>query len=211
MRMRDEEYDSDQIPAYGAPEQPAVAARMTPHLRMTWVGAALAALSVLAAVAALVTFPRFTTASASGLGWAVLLLVCCVLMLAICGVQLAAWRQAMAWWRGRRDVGPAKLAPVSWWLHVSSYLVAVVALWAAMAGSAAAGWAATAADLLGAALVLVLGAQILGGVQYVRASGPPGPVPVHMRRLLARERARQAAAAAIVQRDSPDEVRPPRP
>jgi hypothetical protein len=30
-----------------------------------------------------------------------------------------------------------------------------------------------------------------------------------MRRLLARERARQAAAAAIVERDSPDEVRHP--
>jgi hypothetical protein len=210
MRMRDEEYQADQIAAYGAREQPAVAARMTSHLRLTWVGAGLAALSVVAAVAALVTFPRFTTASASGLGWGVLLLVCCVLMLAICGVQLAAWRQAMAWWRGQRDVGPARLATLSWWLHVISYVVAVVALWAAMAGGVAAGWSATAAELLAAALLLVLGAQILGGVQYVRASGPPGTVPAHMRRLLARERARQAAAAAIVERDSPDEVRQPR-
>jgi cytochrome bd-type quinol oxidase subunit 2 len=207
--MRDEEYESDQIAAYGAPEQPAVAARMAPHLRMTLVGAVLAALSVVAAVAALITFPRFTTASASGLGWGVLLLLCCVLMLAICAVQLAAWRQAMAWWGGRREVAPAKLAPLSWWLHVVSYLVAVAALWAAMAGSAAAGWSASAAQLLAAALLLVLGAQILGGVQYVRASGPPGTVPAHMRRLLARERARQAAAAAIVERDSPDEVRYP--
>jgi hypothetical protein len=207
--MRDEEYEADQIAAYGAREQPAVAARMAPHLRMTRVGAALATLSVAAAVAALITFPRFTTASASGLGWGVLLLVCCVLMLAICAVQLAAWRQAMAWWGGQREVGPAKLATLSWWLHVVSYLVAVAALWAAMAGSAAAGWSATAAELLAAALLLVLAAQILGGVQYVRPSGPPGTVPAHMRRLLARERARQAAAAAIVERDSPDEVRHP--
>jgi hypothetical protein len=178
---------------------------------MTQVGTGLAVLAVLAAVAALLTFPRFTTASASGIAWSVLLLVCCVLMLGICVVQLAAWRQAMAWWGGRREVGPAKLAPVSWWLHVTSYVVAVVALWAAMAGSAAAGWSATAADLLAVALLLLLGAQILGAVQYVRASGPPGTIPTHMRRLLARERARQAAAAAIVERDSPDEVRPPRP
>jgi len=209
-RMRDEEYQADQIAAYGAREQPAVATRMTPHLRMTQVGAGLAVLSVLAALGALLTFPRFTTSSASGVGWSVLMLVCCVLMTAICGVQLAAWRQAMAWWLGRREVGPAKLALVSWWLHVASYPVAVAALWASMAGSAAAGWSARAATLLAAALLLVLAAQILGGVQYVRPSGPPGTVPAHMRRLIARERARQAAAAAIVRRDSPDEPRPRR-
>ena len=205
--MRDEEYQADQIAAYGAGEQPAVVARMTPHLRMTQVGAGLAVASVLASVAALVTFPRFTTATASGLGWAVLMLVCCLLMLAICAVQLVAWRRAMDLWRGRRDTGPGMLAPVSWWSHVGSYLVAVVALWAALSGSALAGFSATAATLLPVALLLVLAAQILGGVQYVRASGPPGTVPAHMRRLLARERARQAAAAAIVERDSPDEVR----
>lgn len=205
--MRDEEYQPEQVPAYGAREQPAVAARMTPHLRMTQVGAGAGALSVLVAVAALVTFPRFTTTTASGLGWAALVLGCALAMLGICVVQLVAWRQAMDWWRGRRDSGPARLAPVSWWLHVVSYLVAVTALWAAMAGSAAAGWSATAATLLAVALLLLLAAQILGAVQYVRASGPPGTIPAHVRRMLERERARQAAAAAIVERDSPDEVR----
>lgn len=208
--MRDEEYGADQIGAYGASEQPAVAARMAPHLRMTQVGTGAAAGSVLVAVAAILTFPRFTTAAASGVAWAALMLVCCVLMLAICVVQLAAWRQAMDWWRGARDAGPVRLGRLSWWLHVGSYLVAVTALWSAMAGSAAAGWSATAAALLAVALLLVLAGQILGAVQYVRASGPPGTVPAHMRRLLERERARQAAAAAIVERDSPDEVRRPR-
>ena len=72
-----------------------------------------------------------------------------------------------------------------------------------MAGSAVAGWTATAATLMAVALVLLLAGQILGGVQYVRPEGPPGTVPAHMRRLLARERARQAAAAAVVERDSP--------
>ncbi len=33
--MRDEGYSSEQIAAYGATAQPAIAARMTPHLRMT--------------------------------------------------------------------------------------------------------------------------------------------------------------------------------
>ena len=205
--MRDEEYQPDQLAAYGAREQPAVAARMTPHLRMTRAGAGAAVLSVLATVAAVLTFPRFTTTTASGLGWAVLMLACCLAMLGICVVQLVAWRRAMDWWRGRRAEGPARLAPVSWWLHVGSYLVAVTALWSAMAGSAAAGWSATAATLLAVALVLLLAAQILGAVQYVRPSGPPGTIPAHLRRMVERERARQAAAAAIVERDSPDEVR----
>jgi hypothetical protein len=201
--MRDEEYQADQVAAYGASGQPAVAARMTPHLRMTQVGAGAAVASVLAAVGAIVTFPRFTTATESGITWAVVQLVCCLAMVAICVLQLLAWRQAMAWWRGERASGPATLAPFSWWAHLLSYLVAIGALFAAMAGSAAAGWTATAAVLLAVSLVLLLAGQILGGVQYVRASGPPGTVPTHMRRLLARERARQQAAAAIVERDSP--------
>src|SRR4051795_4408976 len=108
-RMRDEEYQSDQVPAYGAREQPAVAARMTPHLRMTQVGTGLAVLAVLVTGAALLTFPRFTTASAPGVAWSALLLVCWVLRLGICVVQLVAWRQARAWWGVRREVGPAKL------------------------------------------------------------------------------------------------------
>lgn len=201
--MRDEEYQADQVAAYGASGQPAVAARMSPHLRMTQVGAGAALGSVLAAAGALGTFPRFSTATDSGLGWAVLLLVCTVAMVGLCVLQLLAWRQAMAWWRGERDTAPATLAPFSWWAHVLSYLVALGALFAAMAASAAAGWSATAAVAAAVALVLLLAAQILAGVQYVRPSGPPGTVPAHMRRLLARERARQQAAAAIVERDTP--------
>ena len=122
--MRDEEYRADQVAAYGASGQPAVAARMAPHLRMTRVGTGAAAASVLAAVGALVTFPRFTTATASGIGWGAFLLVCAVAMLAICVLQLLAWRQAMAWWRGERETGPRTLAPFSWWAHVLSYAVA---------------------------------------------------------------------------------------
>ena len=37
--MGDEGYSSEQIAAYGATAQPAIAARMTPHLRMTFIGA----------------------------------------------------------------------------------------------------------------------------------------------------------------------------
>lgn len=209
--MRDEEYQSDQVADYGASAQPAVAARMAPHLRITRIGTVAAGASVLAAVGALVTFPRFTTATASGIGWGAFLLVCSLAMFAICVLQVLAWRQAMAWWRGERPTGPRTLAPFSWWAHVLSYLVAVGGLFAAMAGSAIAGWSATAAALMTVSLVLLLAGQILGAVQYVRPEGPPGTVPAHMRRLLARERARQQAAAAIVERDSPRSGDAPRP
>ena len=200
--MRDEEYPADQIGTYGTGAQPAVAARMTPHLRLTQAGTVLGVLSVLTAVAAVVTFPRFT-ASGSGFGWAVLALVSALLMLGLCVLQLVAWRQAMAQWRGLPGAAPGRLAPLSWWAHVASYLVALVALFACIAGSGAAGWSAEAAALLAVTLLLVLGAQVLAGVQYVRPTGPPGTVPAHVRRVLARERARQAEAAAIVRRDSP--------
>lgn len=200
--MRDEEYPADQIGAYGAGEQPAVAARMSPHLRLAQVGTGVGGAAAVAAAAAIASFPRFT-AEATGVSWAVLALVCALLMTGICVVQLLAWRQAMAWWRGQRPTPPARLARLSWWLHVGSYLVALVALYAGISGSAAAGWSAVAATLLTLSLLLSLIAQVLGAVQYVRPSGPAGTVPTHMRRLLARERARQAAAAAIVERDGP--------
>ena len=45
--------------------------------------------------------------------------------------------------------------------------------------------------LLALALLFVLAAQVLAGVQYLRASGPPGTLPAHMRRLIERSRARE--------------------
>jgi hypothetical protein len=200
--MRDEQDPAERLGTFGPGEQPAVAARMTPHRRLTWVGTVLGAAGVVAAAAGIATFPRFTTAS-TGVVWAVLALACALGMTGICVVQLVAWRQAMEWWGGRRSSPPAPLGRVSWWLHVGSYLVALVALYVGISGSAAAGWSATAATLLTLSLLLVLAAQVLGAVQYVRPSGPPGTVPTHLRRMVARERARQAAAAAIVERDGP--------
>lgn len=200
--MRDEEYRADQLGSYGAGGQPAVATQMTPHLRLTWAGTVAGALGTVAAGVALVRFPRFTT-EATGVGWGVLALVCAVVMTGICVVQLLAWRQGMAWWTGRRDTPPVRLGQLSFWLHVGSYLVALVALYAALSGSAVLGWSASAATLLTLSVLLVLLAQVMGAVQYARPSGPPGTVPTHLRRLLARERARQAAAAAIVDRDGP--------
>lgn len=192
--MRDEEYPAEQIPEYGTEAQPAIVARMTPHLRMTQAGTLAAALAFVAGIAAVVTYPAFVgpdyLGGSSGRAWTITAAVCAGLLLAICGYQLWAWRQAMLVWRGERHRDLRPLARISWILHLSSYAVVVVALWASIAGSAAASWSATSSLLLVVALASMLAAQVLAAVQYVRDTGPPGTIPAHMRRLIDRERAK---------------------
>lgn len=188
--MRDAEYEPDQIGAYGATEQPAVAARMAPHLRMTEIGSGAAALAVVAAAVAVVRFPSFD-ATGTGIGWAVTALVGAVVMLAVCVVQVAVWLRAMASWRGQRVQDLHGEARLSWIAHLVSYPAVVAALLGSIAGSTYATFAATSAVLLGLALLFVLVAQVLAGVQYLRPSGPPGTLPAHMRRLIERSRQRE--------------------
>ena len=188
--MQDAEYRAEQIAAYGSTEQPAIAARMAPHLRLTQVGVACGAVAVVLAAAALALFPSFDS-TYEGRGWAVTALVSAIVMLALCVVQLAVWRIAMASWRGVRPEDLHAEARLSWVAHLISYPVALVALFAGMAGSAAAGWTATAAVLLAFSLLLVLAAQALAAVQFLRPSGPPGTLPAHMRRLIARAQPRR--------------------
>jgi hypothetical protein len=185
--MSDDEDPSRQVAAYGATAQPAIAARMEPHLRLTVIGAACAVLGVLAAAGAVVLFPSFAGAGARR-SWAVAALVSAVLMLAICVIQVVVWRRAMASWRGRRLQDLHGEARLSWIVHLLSYAVALVALFACMVGSDAAGWLSASSGLLAGTLLFVLAAQVLAGVQFLRPSGPPGTLPAHMRRL--REKSR---------------------
>jgi hypothetical protein len=188
--MRDERYSSEQIAAYGATAQPAIAARMTPHLRMTLIGAACAGLGVLTSLAALVMFPKFSDRD-TGAGWAIVALITAVLMLAVCAIQVIVWRRAMASWRGVRIQDLQGERRLSWITHLVSYAVVLAGMWACLAGSADAGWSATAGILLAVTMVLIIAGQVLAGVQYLRPSGPPGTVPAHMRRLVRRAEARQ--------------------
>ena len=71
-----------------------------------------------------------------------------------------------------------------------SYAAALLGLLACMAASAEAGWTAAAAQLLALTLLLILAAQVLAGVQFLRPSGPPGTLPAHMRRIVARGQTR---------------------
>jgi hypothetical protein len=187
--MSQDEDPSRQIAAYGATAQPAIAARMAPHLRLTQIGAVCALVAVVAAAAAVIAFPSFAGAG-PGLVWAVVALVSAVLMLAICVIQVAVWRRAMASWLGKRVQDLRGEKQLSWIAHLASYGVALVALLATMAGSAAAGWSSASAVLLGVTLLFVLAAQVLAGVQFLRPSGPPGTLPAHIRRLKKRSRYR---------------------
>lgn len=176
----DEEYDPQQIPGYGLRAQPALAARMEPQLRLTQAGNVVAGLAIVAGIAAYYTFPGF-----SGSGWAVAALASSVVMLVVCSVQHLAWTRAMAEWRGERDYDLDRWTRVSWVLHLVSYVVVVFGLWASIAGSLAAGTGTAAASWLAVALLFLVVAQVLAGVQYLRISGPSGTIPSHLRRLAA--------------------------
>jgi len=184
--MRDEEYGPDQIGEYGVRAQPAVAARMRPQLRMSQLGNAVALLAVAAATFGVVRYPDF--GADRGYGWALVALVCSVAMLAICSFQHVCWLRGMKEWSGQADVRLVPWMRVSWVVHLVSYLVVLVALWATMTAVVFAGWTATAAVALTLALVLVLAAQVTAAVQYLRESGPPGTLPAHLRRLSRLER-----------------------
>lgn len=186
VRVRDEEYDHNQLPTYGDPAQPAIAGRAGPELHKVEAGTLSAAGALVLSLVAVWWFPAFR-ATDSGQGWALTLAACSLLMLAACGYQLFGWRRALRVWRGRAPDRLSRLSSGSWLVHVLSYAVVAVAVWAAVAGSAAAGWSATAAVLLLVALALLIVALLLGAVQYVRASGPPGTVPAHMHRLTERD------------------------
>jgi hypothetical protein len=187
--MDDDQDPSRQVAAYGATAQPAIAARMAPHLRLTEIGAVCAVVAVIAAAAAVAVFPSFAGAG-PGLVWAVGALVTAALMLAICVIQVAVWRRAMASWLGQRVQDLRGEKQLSWIAHLASYGVALVVLFTTMAGSAAAGWSSASAVLLGLTLLFVLAAQVLAGVQFLRPSGPPGTLPAHIRRLKVRSRYR---------------------
>ncbi|HYP44896.1 MAG TPA: hypothetical protein VEQ66_06830 [Propionibacteriaceae bacterium] len=179
--MLDEEYPAQQIPAYGDPAQPALVTRMAPQLRMTQAGVLAAALSVALSAFALSTFPNF--AGSTGRGWAVAALVTGLAMLALCVLQLICWSRAMKSWRGEQSFDLSWLTRVSWVVHLLSYPVVLMALWACIAGSLAAGQTGASPALLAFALLLEVVAQVLAGVQYLRVSGPSGTIPAHLRRL----------------------------
>lgn len=181
--MRDQEYRRDQIPAYGGDAQLALAERLRPMLRMSQIGTVLAVLAVLAALAAVLTYADFY-GDFAGRGWTIAAFVSSLLLLGICTFQLVSWYRAMAIWQGHGTADLAQVARLSFTAQLASYGVIVIALITSIAGIVIASWLATSSILLMIALLFMIGAQILAGVQYVRASGPPGALPTHMHKAI---------------------------
>lgn len=157
---------------------------MAPHLRLTRVGTGAALLGLVGAVVGLFQGRAFS-ASATGQEWAVTLVVAAALMLAVCVAQLVLWHRGFAVWRGRRPGDLRTESRVSWLLHLFSYPVALAALLAGLGASADAAWTTAAAGWLTVAMVLVVLAQVMAAVQYLRPEGPPGTIPAHLRRFSA--------------------------
>lgn len=178
--MRDEQYAAQDLPSYGAHEQPALVSRTHGQLRKTLIGTVVAALGVGSAIAGLVSYPDIDGVH-QGRGWTQAMLAVAVAMLVLCLWQHVSWMRASAVWHGRRDSDLAAVVAVSWILQLVSYAVAVLALVICVLALFEVGRYATTAVFLVLSLVAVLAAQVLAGVQYVRAEGPPGTVPAHLR------------------------------
>ena len=148
-------------------------------------------LATFALVLGLLALNATTTGAApsTAVPWLVTLLVCAAAMGLICVVQQRLWNRAWRLWGA--GASNERLERTSWVLHLVSYPVVVVAIFAGVAASQAVGFAGSVATLATLALVPLIAAQVVGAVQHVRKDGPSGTIPTHVRRLAARiERSR---------------------
>jgi hypothetical protein len=151
------------------------------------VGSILATLALILALLALNATTRGVT-STTAVPWIITLLVCAGAMGALCVVQQRLWLRAWNAWRA--DV-PARGQRLSWVLHLVSYPVLVLGIFAGIAASHDVGFAGAVANFSTLALLPLIGSQVVGAVQHVRTEGSAGTIPTHVRRLAARiERSR---------------------
>ena len=153
------------------------------------VGSILATLAIILALLALTAASR-GAASTTAVPWIITLLVCAGVIGGLCVVQQRLWLRAWNVWRV--DASASVAERFSWVVHVLSYPVVVVGIFAGIKASHDVGFAGAVANWATLALVPLIGAQVLGAVQFVRKDGPSGTIPTHVRRLAARvERSRR--------------------
>ena len=98
----------------------------------------------------------------------------------------------MAVWEGRGTADLQQISRSSFLVQIGSYVVVAAAFLAGILAVVNASWLATASILILLALVFMLAAQVLAGVQYVRHSGPPGALPAHMHKAISRQESRRS-------------------
>jgi hypothetical protein len=154
------------------------------------VGSILSTLAIIFALLALTAASRGAT-STTAVPWIITLLVCAGALGGLCVVQQRLWLRAWNVWRV--DASASVAERFSWVVHLVSYPVVVVGIFAGIKASHDVGFAGTVANWATLALVPLIGAQVLGAVQHVRRDGPSGTIPTHLRRLAASiERSRHA-------------------
>jgi len=144
-------------------------------------GTALTAVGLVAAVAGLVLSP-----SADAGVWPVVSVVAAAPLVLVTVFQLWGWTRA------QRDpaILAGGIARASFWLHVLSYLLVLLAMFAMLTVLVAANFAdGRSVIMLFGVLALVLG-QGLAAVRFLRTGGPAGTIPGHMQRLRELDRRR---------------------
>ncbi len=96
----------------------------------------------------------------------------------------------MAVWKGHGTADLEQLGKRSFVAQIVSYVVVAAAVAASVTSIVIASWLATSSVLAMIALFFMIAAQVLAGVQYVRASGPPGALPAHMHKAIASQQRR---------------------
>jgi len=188
--VRDEEYSADQIPAYGLRTQPHLAKRGRQTLTTVLIGTALALLSTLAALVAVIGYPSLI--GEAGQSEVRVGLWCALGMLLITGYQSVSWYLAWQEWLGRRDFNLNAFALVSYIIQFVSYAVVLAGMWFILSAMLIAGVATLAFWMLAVALIALVAAQIIAATEYLRSSGPAGTVPGHMRALIAFNKTRNS-------------------
>lgn len=148
---------------------------------LTLVGAVLALVALVCAVVGLADLPAGSGAD----GAAITAVVGCAVLLAACAVLGWAWTAQINSRRAGSGGGRSVLT-VALVAHLSSYAAVLVTMYVTLEGSALAGWASRSGTLLGIAFLLAIAAQVVGGTQMLRRSGPPGTVPTYLRKLNAK-------------------------
>lgn len=165
----------------------ALLARAQRNAMLVALGSILATLAVIFSLLA-VTAASTGVAPTTAMPWIITLLVCAAVMGGLCVAQQRLWLRAWNAWRS--DV-PQRGSRLSWVLHVVSYPVVVLGIFAGIAASQAVGFAGSVANWSTLALVPLIGSQVVGAVRHVSEDGAPGTVPTHVRALAARiERSR---------------------
>lgn len=155
-------------------------------------GTIMAAIALAAAVVGLVLSP-----SRDAGAWPVVAVACAGPLFLVASVQMRGWRRALQ----DPTVLTGRPARVSFWLHVVSYPLVLLGLFAMLTVLVAANFAdGRSVIMLFAALALVLG-QGLAAARFLREGGPAGTVTGHLRGL--RDRVKDLERSRVAPPSSP--------